>query len=146
MRDNVRQAVRDQFVIDAARLVTRGLPARDYRGQAAAIRAWVKSHLRFVRDPNGVELLTLPRTLLKEIIARSYTSGDCDDAATLSASLLVAVGFPCRFEAVAFFSKDAPYQHVYTVAEFPGGEMDMDTTRPSGIADIQPSRKLIQRI
>lgn len=142
----VRDGARDQFIIDAARLLIRNLGERDYKSQAQAIRSYVAERLRFVRDPKGVELLTTPRQLLADIQHRSYTMGDCDDAATLSATLLTCIGFPCRFEAVAFFSPKAPYQHVYTVCSFPGGEMDMDTTRPSGLRTLIPSRKLIQAI
>lgn len=147
MRNLVRDGARDQFIIDAARLLTHNTDERDYKAQAQIIRGYIKDRLRFVRDPNGVELLQLPRQLLADIQHRSYTMGDCDDAATLSATLLTAIGFPCRFEAVAFFSPHSPFSHVYTVCELGHGkELDMDTTRPDGLRTLVPSRKHITRI
>lgn len=60
-----------------------------------AIYNVLASHVRFVRDPAGVELLRHPVVMLREMRkARDATAaGDCDDRALLGAALLAHRGY-----------------------------------------------------
>src|SRR5687767_10584916 len=91
------------------------LAKRDNEKIAIAIRNYVARHIQFVPDPVGIENLTPPLTrarLLQAAPARVLL-GDCDDAATLSAAIAMAVGIPATFTVRAFRKPDAPYQHVF---------------------------------
>lgn len=100
MREFVRAAVRDpqQKVRDTALKIfsTRGVPPRKYMAELAALHAFVKDSIRYVRDPVGVELVQTPEATLFR------GQGDCDDKSTLLAALLESSGHPARFTAVGF--------------------------------------------
>lgn len=89
-----------------------GVPGKDYLGEAAALQDFVKNAVRYTRDILNVESLQSPPATLERM------QGDCDDQALLLGSLLVAVGHPVRFVAVAFDGPDL-FEHVY--AEFKYG-------------------------
>lgn len=77
-----------------------------------ALYAWAKDHVRFRRDPPGVEEVRLPRFMLEDIARQGYAEGDCDDLATLLASILLAAGFT-PFLAVVGRRASGPYEHVF---------------------------------
>lgn len=147
MRANVRLALGEPIVWETARAIVANVTVRDQAAQARAIRAWVAARFRYVNDPTTVELLASPGMLLKSIDRAGYVQGDCDDAATLTAALLSAIGIPCELWAVGF-KADAPFGHVFTVAAPRGGApYEMDVTRPAGVAlPRQFPRRLRARI
>jgi transglutaminase-like putative cysteine protease len=59
-----------------------------------------------------VETLQTPKELLRT------KQGDCDDKATLLATMLQTIGFPTRFCAVGV--REGPYSHVLVEAKAPG--------------------------
>lgn len=77
----------------AARIV-RGLPQKDYRGEIAAVHAFVRDRVRYTMDPRGVELLQTPEYILAE------RAGDCDDKTILVCSLLANLGHETQLIAV----------------------------------------------
>lgn len=81
-----------------------GISARDWLGEVRALQTWVRDNIRFTRDPDTFELLQTPEKTLE------IGAGDCDDQATLLASMLVALGHPAQFIAVGF--DGAPFSHV----------------------------------
>lgn len=113
MRDYARAAVRDpsQVVRMTALSILRsaGVPERKWLREIAALHAFVRDRIPYVRDPVGVELVQTPEATLK--IGR----GDCDDKSTLLAALLLATGHPCRFVAVGMGG--APFSHVLLEAK-----------------------------
>jgi len=72
----------------AAQIVAQ-VPARDYRGQAAAIQRFLQQRIRYLNEPG--ELLQAPLYTLR------CGHGDCDDMAMLGAALLWSIRLPCRF-------------------------------------------------
>ncbi|MBX3377534.1 MAG: hypothetical protein KF678_11100 [Phycisphaeraceae bacterium] len=54
---------------------------------------FLRRHIVFKTDPWGTDQVTAPDTLLTRIAQTGQTSGDCDDVATLGASLVRALGF-----------------------------------------------------
>lgn len=83
-----------------------GVPERDKAGEIVAIHAWVKQHLRYVKDPLWYEFVTYPETLAFE-----RADGDCDDHVVLEAALLGALGIPSRFVVYAF-KNSTQFAHV----------------------------------
>ena len=131
MRKIILDGSRDKGIVMRTRQVIEGCAPRDYARQLVTIRDWLAGHFRFVRDPQGTECLELPQTLMAMIEKRSVATGDCDDAATLSAAMCKAVGFPVALRIVAFYSPKSAYQHVYTLAFNDGKAFDFDVTRPA---------------
>lgn len=65
-----------------------GVEPRDYRGQAAALLAWVQQNIYYVNEPD--ERLQDPEYTLR------VRYGDCDDMAILLAALAHSVRLPVR--------------------------------------------------
>jgi transglutaminase-like putative cysteine protease len=80
------------------------VPARAYALEARTLQAFVQNTIRYVRDPDGLELVQTPEVTLKT------RTGDCDDQSTLLAALLVATGHQARFVAVGIGGE--PLSHV----------------------------------
>jgi transglutaminase-like putative cysteine protease len=149
MAENIRNGIKTPDVVEVARGIVAHVPPRDCVGQALAIRKWVADRFRFVRDPLGVELIETPAFHLSRIKDWGFVQGDCDDAATITAALGEAVGIPASLVAVAFFKKNAPFAHVYTVlypSPGPKGGIEMDITHPAGMKRPPVSRTLTRRV
>ena len=81
---------------------------KDYGAELTCIHAFVRDHIRYVRDIDGMETLQTPIQTLNVL------AGDCDDKAVLFCALAGAIGFPTRFAAVAI--DDGPFSHVMAQA------------------------------
>lgn len=103
-----RQYQKDMGVVQLSRDLTDPLPQKDFSGELEALQRFVRDCIRYVRDPEDVELVQTPKATLET------ARGDCDDKATLLASLLKSIGFPTRFVAVGIAG--GPYSHVYVEA------------------------------
>jgi len=105
MRKLVRHYKRDPHIMEVARAVVAMLPAKNWRAENAAMLDFVRNEIRYTADVNGVETLYTPDKLL------DVRQGDCDDMATLLATLLESIGHPTRFKAVGFAPDEL--SHVY---------------------------------
>lgn len=143
MRANIRADRTSPRVWELARSIIVQTDERDQAAQARRIRRWAKNHFRYVADPTATELLARPLYLLNKIGAQGFVQGDCDDAATLTATLLGGVGIAATLEAVAFERPDAPFSHVFTIAHPRNGPpLEMDVSHP----DDSPARTFTRRI
>lgn len=106
----------------AALQIVQGLPQRDRPAEVSALHQFVRDHIRYVRDPVGVETLHAPEQVL------ALKQGDCDDKSILLASLLDAIGHPARYHAVGF--RPGVFQHVYVEARIGGRWVALETTEP----------------
>ena len=77
---------------------------KSYMEEAQAVQMYVRDHIRYTRDINGVETLSTPDQTIKRGM------GDCDDLSLLTAALLESIGHPSRFVAVGYTAGD--YCHV----------------------------------
>lgn len=105
-------------------------PPRDEYAEVKAIFDYVRGSVRYVRDVVGIETLADPVTTLRRMV------GDCDDKATLLATLLEAVGYPCRFVIAAY--SDGEYEHVYLQCFFNRQWHDLDPTEDGAIGYSPP--------
>ncbi len=110
MRDFANAAVvnPDQIIRGRALSLLGDLPPRKYVDEIKALHGFVRDNIRYVRDPDGVELVQSPEKTLE------VGQGDCDDKATLLGALLKTVGAPARFVAVGF--SGGPLSHVMVQA------------------------------
>jgi hypothetical protein len=85
---------------------------KDYRGELKTLHAFVRDHIRYVRDVEGVETLHTPNQTLYVL------SGDCDDKAMLLCALAASIGFETRLCAIGVRGDD--FSHVMAQALIPG--------------------------
>jgi len=77
---------------------------KDYVSELRVLHAFVRDHIRYVRDVEGVETLQTPIQTLNVL------AGDCDDKAMIFNALAGAIGFPTRFAAIGL--RGEPFSHV----------------------------------
>lgn len=105
MRQLARQGRQNPEIRTLAQSLTNHLPGKNWIAEIKVLHKFVRDQIRYLRDINGVETIQTPEQLLRT------RSGDCDDQATLLASLLESIGHPARFRAVGF--KPGRLEHVY---------------------------------
>jgi hypothetical protein len=113
--------------LDKMREVARWAATRpEVRGLAAVLvdplglEYFLRAHVRFARDPEGVEKIRNPVKLLYEIGEAAVGRGDCDDLATLAASVLLAMG---RRPAFVVVGRGDRFEHVYYGTIEPDGSL-----------------------
>jgi transglutaminase-like putative cysteine protease len=84
-----------------------------------ALFAALRSFVRYVPDPVGVELIKAPWVMIDGINKQGWTAGDCDDFASLGYALLRNVGVPAQL-AVAWYG-DATPRHIFDVVPMKSG-------------------------
>lgn len=136
--DRMKQIINDSsknvYVREWAKNILSRVTVNDKKGEAEAIFAFVRDNVRYTKDPLGFEYIQTPPVLLEDI--RLYQvgqgnrpSGDCDDMATLSLSLLKSVGFPVAIKVVSF-SDSKQYGHVYGLVKIGYNWVPFDCVRP----------------
>jgi len=140
MRQMVKAARVDPIIINTANNIIHLVPAKDEFAEVSALFDFVLNHVRYTRDVLGIETLTDPRMTLQRLV------GDCDDKATLLATLLESVGYPTRFIMGAYTGDE--YEHVYLQAFAFGEWINLDATehKPMGWAPELPVKLWIERI
>jgi hypothetical protein len=77
---------------------------KDYVGELRTLHAFVRDHVRYTRDIEGVETLQTPIQTLNVL------AGDCDDKAMIFNSLCASIGFRTRYCAIGV--RGQPFSHV----------------------------------
>ena len=114
---------------DALTGEVQGLAA--YLSDPRTLDLWLRQYWRIVPDPPDAELIRSPAYVIR---CRCF-EGDCDDAATLAASVLTALGYPSCLVAIRQLS-EPEFSHVFTrVLSHP--PLDIDPIVP---AEIMPVR------
>jgi transglutaminase-like putative cysteine protease len=141
MFDLVDEAKADDLVRQtAAAVVGAGAPAKATGREIEAIFEFVRSWIRYTRDPVGLESVAEPRQVLLQ------EAGDCDDQAVAAAALLAAVGIESRLVALDF---GRGFSHVIVEARVDDGPVDhwvaLDTTEnePFGWTPPRVFRRMV---
>lgn len=125
-----------------ARLARRvGQGASTKRAQVAALRGWLADRLTFAPDPVDIEWVDDPLDQLTDLAAHGRIHGDCDDAATLGATLARAMGLPARFVVAGFGPPPAPFAHVWAEVSDGARWYELDVTREPDA--LSPSRRSV---
>lgn len=95
MAQIARQYKADPLLRQTAARIVQSAPEKDDLAEAAALQDWVRANIRYTGDVLDVETLQTPDYTLQE----AY--GDCDDQAILLATLLLAIGIPAAYMAIA---------------------------------------------
>jgi len=91
-----REALLDTRLRMFAEGLIRGLFAHDYLSEYAACLNWVRTHIRYSRDPMTIEQVKTPQVVMES------ETGDCDDLCTLIGTLVGQLGAKVRYVAGAF--------------------------------------------
>lgn len=122
MRSLTKEGKRSLTIRQLAASLVNGSRQKDYSAELHKIHAYVRDHIRYVRDIRGVETIQTPEKTLE------FGYGDCDDKSTLVASMLESIGHPTRFVALGFRGGD--FQHVYVETRVGDRWIGVETTEP----------------
>ena len=127
MRRLVDTGRRSPSVVARARDLTRQVPDRNTAQEVRAIHAFVRDNVRYTNDPWGVETLTDPTDMLREVDLAGRASEDCDAHVVLEASLLEAIGTPTRFNVASMdATRPGDPSHVWLEARVGGEWVPLD--------------------
>jgi len=126
-----RALYRPELRLLALEILKQGnLSSRDKIGASEALYGFVKSRIRFVNDPLGVETVQEPAVTLR------LGAGDCDDHSALMAALARAIGVPARF--VVIGADPEHFRHIYPELNIAGKWLSADTTSPRPFGKAPP--------
>lgn len=95
-------------------------------GSPESVNNYIRSEWIVVPDPLDAEFVMGPDLQLCLSNTYGYLHGDCDDSATLAASLLYTLGIPCWFCAIRL-PGDSEFSHVWTrTVGSDGSYLDID--------------------
>lgn len=140
----LHEGVTDVGIRKVAEAIVKGVPARDYLGEIKAITAWVRSKTRYTRDPYGAELIRHPKRMVAEYFQTGQMALDCEESATLLASLLGSIGHNTRIALIDSSPYSRDISHAIAQIERDGKWLFVETTqaRPIGWAP-EHSREVI---
>lgn len=107
-------------------------------GHPPGIDGFLRAVWRVQPDPEDTEYINSPNHLLELYTTKGTMAGDCDDAATLSAALLAALGWPATFVAIRMPGQ-SEFSHVFTRApllDYGPGYFDIDPIVPEDCLPI----------
>jgi transglutaminase-like putative cysteine protease len=141
MRSIVQRYKTDVNIRHIAASLVQSLPQKDWSGQVQRLHQFVRDNIRYIRDIDGVETIQTPDKTLE------LKYGDCDDKATLLATLLQTIGHPARFVAVGTRAP-GEYQHVYLETLIGKRWVPLETTEPvpMGWAPPKVAAKMIVKV
>ena len=145
MRTLARRAASHPDTVALLRSILSDRWPADLWERAVMVRDWMASHVVFLSDPEAVSLAAGGSVrvddYVRDPVGEQYPQlrrsgvirGDCDDAASLGATLGRAAGLPARLRVVSFDpSEPRPYTHVFAELLTPRGWLDLDITRRNG--------------
>lgn len=99
IRELVERAKRDPVFRQRVAALVHEVPEKDQKAEIARLAEFVKSNVRYLRDPwspTGLELFIDPRTIMADV-ERGTAQGDCDDHVLLASAMLETAGYPTRY-------------------------------------------------
>jgi transglutaminase-like putative cysteine protease len=114
----VKDSEKTPIVFRTASILVKGLTSDVDAVQK--IYNFVQSKVRYRTDKPYSEIFTAPYRMLRDIQMLGYASGDCDEIATLSASLLKSIGYKVRFVITnTTTAKTEQFNHIFTQVWIP---------------------------
>jgi hypothetical protein len=138
MFELVGQAVTDPKFQELVYQITQAVPGKDYSGEVRSIFNWVKSNIKYTRDPYGVELVQDVWSTINRARA------DCDDFSILIAAMGEVMGNPSRFVTVSTRPDKEPC-HVYPELNTRGRWAALDVTVAGSSPGWRPSAGITDR-
>ena len=117
MREEVRKDVGNTWLREITQQIVRDVAPKDWWGEMCAIFYFVKEHVRYGLDPNGIELVQAPH------VTMMLGYGDCDDLTCLISCMCEQLGHATMLCALGF-DADENYSHVLPLCIAAGSESD----------------------
>lgn len=137
MRDLVDRYQAHPRIRAAVLSAVRDSPGKEPIAELHALLEAVRARVRFTRDPVSVELVQSPARMLEVADREGMAFGDCDDIATLFATLAEAAGYPTRF--LVQGPAGEPFSHVLVEVEVNGQWIAVDPSQSSYSIGWKPS-------
>lgn len=118
MRTLVNDARTSPEMLNLATQLVWLTPEQNQWHEITALFHFPHRQVRYMRDIVGLETLADPRITAKR------RTGDCDDKATLAATLFECAGYPTRFVMASYQTDD--FEHVYLQVYADGVWIDAD--------------------
>ena len=111
----------DERVAQLARAIVAPCPPHDHLAEAAALLAWVKGNVRYVRLPWHPEGLQRVQTATYTLFDAPTRAGECASLSVAPAALAMSLGFRPAFRTAGTDPADPHrHEHVYALLEVPG--------------------------
>jgi transglutaminase-like putative cysteine protease len=137
MRKIINDSIRNYYVRRWAEKIIEKA-GEDDLSKVQAVYDFLDSHTRYVKDPEGFELLKSPVVSLQLLDAGDIPALDCDDLVILSMSLLKSIGFRVGMRAVSY-TPEKIYTHVYGLVYVkPYGWIPFDLVKHLGLGNEAP--------
>jgi transglutaminase-like putative cysteine protease len=137
MADMINKSARNYYVRRWAEKIIENAGENDF-SRAKAIYDFLDTHVKYVKDPYGIEMLKSPIISLQLLDAGDIPSLDCDDMVILSLSLLKSIGFRVGMRAVSY-TPEKVYTHVYGLVYIqPYGWFPFDLVKHLGFGREAP--------
>jgi len=114
------------------------VPSKNHLAEAKKLYSWIASHIRFQKDPIGIETVQSPLVTLRLGV------GDCDDHSTLLLGMALAVGLPARFRTVG--RQQDNMLHIWPELYAKGRWWAADTTEPQRGFGWRPPKFPVERV
>jgi transglutaminase-like putative cysteine protease len=123
MRSIANKYKTDLELRNAAAQIVGGNFQKDFAGEVTSLHEFVRDRIRYLKDIDDVETVQTPDKTMQ------LGYGDCDDKATLLATLLKSIGHPARFVAIGV-GKPGEYSHVFVDTFIKDRWIPLETTEP----------------
>lgn len=114
--------------------------------RAKALRGWLTLHTSYREDPPGIEHSRHPIEMLQALArGENPVGGDCDDIASLGATIALACGLVARWRMVRLGGPGSDYGHVFSevAPSYRGPWIDLDVTRPRALPGLHPGMLIL---
>jgi len=140
----VKDSEKTPIVYQVASLLTRGL--KDELDVVKKIYDFIQAKVVYRKDAPYTEIFTAPYRMLRDIQMVGYAKGDCDEIATLGASLLKSVGVKVRFVITnTVTAKTEEFNHIFVQCWIPSLRkwINFDPTKKDRkLGETVPYRKI----
>ncbi|MCI0402687.1 MAG: transglutaminase-like domain-containing protein [Acidobacteria bacterium] len=142
IRDLVDEALRDPVVRQTAGFILSRVEPYNDVAEVRALYDWVKSNIRFTKDPVGKETLSSARWIL------THRFGDCDEInAILLPALLGVTGYRTRLVTIAgHLGAPDQFSHVYAEVFLREQWIPVDAARPGARFGVAPPHYFRKRV
>jgi transglutaminase-like putative cysteine protease len=115
------------------------------QGKIGSIFDFVKSKMRYVRDPLHQELVAGAAYHYDTLGTLGYARGDCDDHTVMLGAMLESVGYPTRIATARMKPGNGSFDHVYIEVHDKNGWIPLDASNKKRQAGQAPPSNRLRR-
>lgn len=115
------------------------------QGKIGSIFDFVKSKMKYVRDPLHQELVAGAAYHYDTLGTLGYARGDCDDHTVMLGAMLESVGYPTRIATARMKPGEGSFDHVYIEVHDRNGWIPLDASNKKRTAGQAPPSNRLRR-